>query len=51
MYVDNFIYFLARPEVEKKFKNDLKLLLNVEFTGPPQYFFGLKINVRSTRTI
>ena len=36
MYVDDFIYFSTDPEVENKFEVVLSLLLNVEFTGPPQ---------------
>ena len=46
MYVDDFIYFSTDPKVEKKFEVALNLLLNVEFTGPPQYFLGLKVKCK-----
>ena len=46
MYVDDVIYFLTDPAVEKKFETALSLLLNVEFTGPPQYFLGLKVKYK-----
>ena len=32
--------------MEEKFENDLKLLLNLEFTGPPQYFLDLKVKYK-----
>ena len=46
MYVDEFIYFSTDPAVEKKFEVTLSLLLNVESTGPPQYFLGLKVKCK-----
>ena len=46
MYVDDFIYFSIDPEVKKKFETAHSLLLNVEFTGPPQYFLGLKVKYK-----
>ena len=36
--------------MEKKFENYLKLLLNVEFLGPPQYFLGVKVKFKKDNT-
>ena len=44
--MDGFIYFSTDPAVEKKFEVALSLLLNVEFTGPPQYFLRLKVKCK-----
>ena len=46
MYVDEFIYLSTSSEVEEKFENDLKLLPNLEFIGPPQYFLDLKVKYK-----
>ena len=43
---DDFIYFSTNPEVEKKFEIALSVLLNVEFTGPSQYFLGLNVKCK-----
>ena len=44
--MDDCIYFSTDPAVEKKFEVVLSLLLNVEFTGPLQYFLGLKVKCK-----
>ena len=46
MYVDDFIYISTDPAVEKKFEVALSLLLNVEFTGLPKHFLGLKVKYK-----
>jgi len=46
IYVDDCIYFSTYSEVEKKSETALILLLNVEFTGPPQYFLELKVKCK-----
>ena len=46
IYVDDFIYFSTDLEVENKFENYLRLLLNAEFIGLSQWFLGLKVKYK-----
>ena len=50
IYVDGFTYF-SQDKVEQKFEAALKLLLDVEFSGQPQYFLDLKVKIQNHNNI
>jgi hypothetical protein len=44
IYVDNLIYFLADPEVEKKFESDFASRVMVDFMGDAEFYLGTKFD-------
>lgn len=42
LYVDDFCYFSASPEVEKKFEQLFSSKIDMTLDGPLQYFLGIK---------
>jgi hypothetical protein len=42
LYVDDFFYFSASSEVEKKFEKEFGAKIDMEFNGPVTYFLGIK---------
>ena len=44
MYVDDFVYFSADPDVEKAFETQLSQQIKVDFMGTAEWFVGIKFD-------